>query len=503
MLTRLRVTGFKNLVDVEVRFGPFTCIAGANGVGKSNLFDAILFLSALAELPLVEAASRVRDDSTKQGDPVGLFHRHHDGHAREMSFEADMIIPAHGIDDLGQPANAAITFVTYKIVLGYRESEAGPLELKSELLDYILQKDAKEAVAFPCQLSWLKSAVVGQRRTPFITTDNSENGVVIKLHQEGKQGAALKRLASMLPRTVLSSVNAAESPTALLVKREMQSWRQLQLEPTAMRRADSFRDHSRVSSIGAHLPATLYRIARQAKTHPQQPDALSESQVYGHVANRLSQLIDGVRSVRVDRDETRELLTICVKDREAREFPARDLSDGTLRFLALSILELDTATPGIICFEEPENGIHPDRIPAMLQLLHDMTTDTSLPIGTDNPLRQVIINTHSPAVVQQVDPNALVVAELIERIEKGQRTQAVSLGCIKTDDGWRSATASPPREVSLGRLLSYLNLSPEPKTEDSPPQTEDPVPPPKTVRVIDLMRRERKWGQRTLFGDLK
>ena len=56
MLTRLKVTGFKNLIDVDVRFGPFTCIAGANGVGKSNLFDAIGFLSALAELPLMEAA---------------------------------------------------------------------------------------------------------------------------------------------------------------------------------------------------------------------------------------------------------------------------------------------------------------------------------------------------------------------------------------------------------------------------------------------------------------
>jgi AAA15 family ATPase/GTPase len=56
MLTRLKVSGFKNLVDVDVRFGTFTCIAGANGVGKSNLFDAIRFLSALASLPLVEAA---------------------------------------------------------------------------------------------------------------------------------------------------------------------------------------------------------------------------------------------------------------------------------------------------------------------------------------------------------------------------------------------------------------------------------------------------------------
>jgi predicted ATP-binding protein involved in virulence len=56
MLTRLKVSGFKNLVDVDVRFGPFTCIAGPNGVGKSNLFDAIAFLSALAEKPLIDAA---------------------------------------------------------------------------------------------------------------------------------------------------------------------------------------------------------------------------------------------------------------------------------------------------------------------------------------------------------------------------------------------------------------------------------------------------------------
>jgi AAA15 family ATPase/GTPase len=41
MLTRLRVNGFKNLVDVDVRFGTFTCIAGPNGVGKSNLLNAI------------------------------------------------------------------------------------------------------------------------------------------------------------------------------------------------------------------------------------------------------------------------------------------------------------------------------------------------------------------------------------------------------------------------------------------------------------------------------
>jgi len=62
MLTRLKINGFKNLVNVDVRFGPFTCIAGANGVGKSNLFDAIRFLSALANTTLLGAASSVRGE---------------------------------------------------------------------------------------------------------------------------------------------------------------------------------------------------------------------------------------------------------------------------------------------------------------------------------------------------------------------------------------------------------------------------------------------------------
>lgn len=60
MLTRLKVNGFKNLQDVDVRLGPFTCIAGPNGVGKSNLFDAIAFLAVLADKPLLDAALSVR-----------------------------------------------------------------------------------------------------------------------------------------------------------------------------------------------------------------------------------------------------------------------------------------------------------------------------------------------------------------------------------------------------------------------------------------------------------
>src|SRR6185295_8141333 len=103
MLTRLKVSGFKNLVDVDVRFGPFTCVAGTNAVGKSNLFDAIRFLSALADRPLVDAAMSIRDGG-RTADLRSLFHSIGSDYDDQMTLEAEMLVPREGVDDLGQKA---------------------------------------------------------------------------------------------------------------------------------------------------------------------------------------------------------------------------------------------------------------------------------------------------------------------------------------------------------------------------------------------------------------
>src|SRR4051812_41861428 len=114
MLTRLKVDGFKNLVGVDVRFGPFTCIAGANGAGKSNLFDAIRFLSGLAGSSLLEAALAVRDDTGKNVDVRSIFQRVGEHWGKKVSFSVEMIVSPHAIDDLGQSARATTTFLRYE-----------------------------------------------------------------------------------------------------------------------------------------------------------------------------------------------------------------------------------------------------------------------------------------------------------------------------------------------------------------------------------------------------
>jgi predicted ATPase len=466
MLTRLKVSGFKNLVDVDVRFGPFTCIAGANGSGKSNLFDAIRFLSALAERPLLEAAQSVRTEDERNTDIRNLFHRVGEQYAPEMSFEAEMIIPEQGLDDLNQRARASITFVRYSLALAYRVDDGlrslGSLEVLSEELGYINPTKADEHLLFPHTPStWRKSAIKGRRTAPFISTEIENNNRVVKLHQEGSAGRARKYLASNLPRTVLSSTNAAENPTALLTRREMQSWILLQLEPSSLRRPDRFTSASNLGSDGSHLPATLSRLARLSTNHRAQDDG--SSQVFAQLSSRLAQLIDDVDDVWVERDEIQQLLTLYVTDRSGTSYPAQSLSDGTLRFLALAVLELDPQAQGVICLEEPENGIHPGRIPAILELLQDIAADVHEIVDDSNPLRQVIINTHSPAVVLQVPEDSLVVARLKEKVQDGQRFSRASFGSLSGT--WRVNAGM--NVISKGELLSYLNPVRQREPEES------------------------------------
>ncbi len=453
MLTRLRVSGFKNLVDVDVSFGPFTCIAGANGVGKSNLLDAILFLSALADGPLLDAALSIRDQGARTGDIRGLFHHVGDHFEEEMSFEAEMIIAEHGTDDLGQPAKATATFVQYAVSLRYRRDETaralGSLELVREELKHITMGEAADHLYFNSSRAWRKNVVQNKRRTPkYISTEGTGSDRVINVHQDGgSSGKPQKLRAANLPRTVLSAANSAESPTATLVKREMQSWRLLQLEPSALREPDSFTAPVELASDGAHLPATLFHLANS--TQGTDPDS-----IYAEVANRLAQLIDDIRSVRVDRDEPRQLLTIYAEGRDGTQYPARALSDGTLRFLALTVLSIEPNQRAVICMEEPENGIHPERVPAMIQLLRDLTTDVNQEDVNAAQLRQVIINTHSPAVVMQVPEDSLLMAETVEVSRDGASFKALQLRCLP--DTWR-AKASGMLPISKGRLLAYLN----------------------------------------------
>ena len=477
MLLRLQVFGFKNLVDFEAHFGPFTCVAGSNGVGKSNLFDAILFLGALVDHGLADAADALRSVSHGSGDLLELFHRVGERRTDRLRFEADMLLPGSGLDELGESIEASSTLVRYAVEVALRSDaspcpEAGPLELISESLVPLKPADAaRKHLLFPHAPKWRKSVVLRTRALRFISTEDGPEGRIIRLHQDGRAGRLMKRIAARQPRTLLSTVQSGEYPTAMLVRREMQSWRLLQFESSALRRPDRYTAPVHLTAEGAHLPSTLHHLERrslrgaaraESDAAPPLPSALEL------LSRRLGEFVEDLRSVAVVRDEARQLLTLSFTARDGTVFPASSLSDGALRFLALAVIELDPDGGGLCCFECPENGVHPGRQEALLRLIQQMCTQPESASGTGRPpLRQVILNTHSPVIVSHCPDDAILVAESVgepgsPRTATGNEPvpamhspsgSRLQLGCLPGT--WRARIPGQP-QTAPERLVPYL-----------------------------------------------
>jgi predicted ATPase len=463
MLTRLEVDGFKNLLDFSVDFGPFNCIAGPNGVGKSNLFDAIRFLSLLTEHPIMRAAQMVRGNNDDTSDLRDLFWSNASRKTpQKTSFRiaAEMIIEKDVSDDFGRPAPASSTFLRYEIEIGYEEagsrSTMSQLVLLKETLGYITEGEAAQSLKFPHNaLAFREQTVMNKRRARngYISVQEAPDGQTeIMVHQDGgSRGPGQVASASRAPSTIVGTSNTSATPTILAARREMQKWRFLALEPSAMRKPDIFQTAPFVNANGGHLPAALRRLTWEAEQSQKDPE-----DVYASIANRLAALVP-ISSLTVDVDEKRQLLTLQVKERTGVTLPAASLSDGTLRFLALSVLAEDAQADGVFCIEEPENGIHPAKMPEMVKLLEDLAVDSQKTPSADNPFRQVIVATHSPVFVQLISPEDLLCA-VETKIKGPDGSLTRTLRCRPLDNTWRGKAGEPT--VGLGTIIAYLTSPP-------------------------------------------
>ena len=87
---------------------------------------------------------------------------------------------------------------------------------------------------------------------------------------------------------------------------------------------------------------------------------------------------------------------------------AYSASDGTLRFLAMLAALLGTNLTGIHFFEEIDNGIHPNRLWLLLELIERQTEKN----GT-----QVITTPHSPDMLNFINEETFENTSVVARLE--------------------------------------------------------------------------------------
>jgi predicted ATPase len=99
-------------------------------------------------------------------------------------------------------------------------------------------------------------------------------------------------------------------------------------------------------------------------------------------------------------------------------FGPHHLSDGTLRFMALStlLLQPEDDLPHVLILDEPELGLHPNAISILASLVRKLSSS-----------RQIVLATQSVYLVDQFDPEDVVVVERQPASQGGSNGRYVSV----------------------------------------------------------------------------
>jgi predicted ATPase len=228
--------------------------------------------------------------------------------------------------------------------------------------------------------------ITGGRNVAYINTEpDKENQIpTIYLRQDGTRGGKPSRADEV---TVLSGVANTEFPHAFAMREEMRHWKLLQLNPVELRKPSPRLAKDLIGADGSNLPAALARMKAE------------DSYITKDISREINNLLPGITAIDVEEDIRSDQYVLISKSSDGRTFSSRVLSEGTLRVLALLVLKLDVQHKGVLCFEEPENGIHPFRLENMITLLRELATDFKNEQEQEIPLRQMIVNTHSPVLI--------------------------------------------------------------------------------------------------------
>ncbi|MEA5579223.1 ATP-binding protein, partial [Anabaena sp. UHCC 0451] len=166
---------------------------------------------------------------------------------------------------------------------------------------------------------------------------------------------------------------------------------------------------------------------------------LANREGFDELEARLTKLAPNIKKVVLPRGENNTFSLELVDRYSEHHIPASDISDGTLRILAFLTALYQENTPSIICFEEIENGVHPWLLHKMMELLKIVSTE-----GITGKPVQVLITTHSPVLLNYVEPYQVRAVEL----DKEGKTQVHKLPI----DSVRFQKALEAYDGALGEL---------------------------------------------------
>ena len=393
---------FKSHRDTSLPLDDFTLLVGRNGSGKSNALDGLWVLSRLASGDDIrDALDGTRDGPDVRGGVLGCPPPGEDSFALGCS-----VLTGHGAT------------LHYEVVVGVDPV----IQVRHERL-WTTRLSGKRKGEDRDLL--VTDPPVSDRSDIVARWDNQNRGTNPPVDFRASQ-LLLTQVASRVPATSAAGREIHELTAQVLAA--LRAVFVLDPVPHDMRQYVRRKD-TRLRRNAENLSATIAELLEDAEAHAailSLVQALSES----HVVD-LNIAESRLEDVMITLDE--EL------GGERWPVPARQMSDGTLRFLALVAALLQTPHEGdldptgpdplgqtTLVIEELENGLHSSQAARIINLLRDEAAKRDV---------RVLATTHSPALLDALP---------------GEVHNSV-VACWRDESGWSKLGRLP-------ELASYLRI---------------------------------------------
>jgi predicted ATPase len=382
MFTSLRLERFKSFKDAELKLGPFTVLIGANASGKSNVRDAFRFLHGIGRG--YNLAEIIGEKYGEGGERVWTGIR---GGIPEIAFRKSRSFALTAI-----LRNDNERDVRYRIEVGVDRVRAVSKVL-GERLGYVGDDDYLESIPNKNHRmqARMKIALNSEDREQF-----QDLAINYSIPEDDPFIAAASSGIDSFPWWSGSDDENFFMDRQIINKdcHLFASCRFFDWSLEAIRQPSS-PGQVVLSDNGRNLSSVLQAICRDGKGKHTLLSWITE----------LTPL--DATDLEFPAEPTGKVLATLVEKNGQRTTLA-SASDGTLRFLAFLAAFLGPHRSSFYFFEELENGIHPNRLSLLLDLVENQVKNKGI---------QVVATTHSPHLLGRLSPASLEHASLIYRLE--------------------------------------------------------------------------------------
>jgi len=390
MIRRIRINGYKSLRDFSAELAPLSVVFGPNASGKSNFLDALQLLSKMAVSKTLKHAF----DPPYRGRPLESFTFPSEG--IEGSFSTSAISFSISVDiELSDVLIKKVDAEILGMRKGLEAKTNGKLRehfVEEKLIRYdleieLLPERGYLRVKNECIRALRQDLTIKESRNAFLEKSAGKQS----LRMEGQAHPTFYETG--LDHTILSMpLYPPHYPHITALKRELESWQFFYFEPRErMRAANPTREVTHIGMMGEELAAYLHTLKS------------SDPLRFKGIERALHGIIPAITSIETIVNPKTGEVELSVVESEVH-IPAGLLSEGTLRIMGLFSISGGKENPTVVCFEEPENGIHPRRINLIAEFLKNVAEASS----------QIIITTHSPILPDMIDNKSLFVCRKSE-----------------------------------------------------------------------------------------